>query len=162
MRRAALAVAAAAIAVGGPVLAVTASGDADGQDGGRTPSALAWDGKPLDIEPEASLPDDHIVLGKLRNTSLRAAELDVERVRVLDGDGRPLKTSARFLHSFAHGIYSAEMVFRGGPPGDFERRRLGEIATVKPGASVPLTVSWRGKGAEVVDLGGATVELPRS
>jgi hypothetical protein len=160
VRRVVLTLVALAVAVGGPLLALTAGGGAD--DRGGAPAAFAWEGEPQAIAPEAQAAarEDHIVLGRLRNTSLRTAELDVERVRVLDADGRALKTSVRFLHNFAHGIYSHEMVFRDGTPPSAERRRLGEIATVRPGASVPFTVSWRGRGAVAVDLGGATVPLP--
>lgn len=158
MRKAVLAVAALVVAVGGLLLALSAGTD----DGARAESSvtLAWVAAPLDVQPEQGLEGDHILVGRLRNTSRRTAELDAERVRVLDADGRQLKTSARFSHTYAHGIYSAEMTYREGPPPSSERRRLGEIATVRPGAQVPVTVSWRGEGAARIDLGGATVEIP--
>ena len=47
----------------------------------------------------------------------------------------------------------------------FERRRLGQIATIKPGQSVPLTLSWRVPegGSEPVEarFDGGTLSLPR-
>jgi hypothetical protein len=145
---------------GGALTAVSLGVDEAPAQGGAAPTAFAWEGTPLDVEPEPGLPDDHIVSGVLRNTALRAAALEADDLRVLDEDGRPLKTSARFLHNFAHGIYSREMIKRDGPPPSEERRRLGEIATVRPGATVPVTISWRGKGGATLDLGGATVPLP--
>lgn len=161
MRRRALIVAALALGVGAPLGAFALAGDeAPAEDKAQPPTALAWAEPPREIAPEPGLEDDHILIGRLRNTALRSAGLDVERVRVRTAGGRELKTSTRFLHVFAHGIYSADMINRNGPPPDSERRRLGEIATVRPGDTVPITVSWRGDGAAELDLGGATIPLP--
>ena len=47
----------------------------------------------------------------------------------------------------------------------FERRRIGEIATIKPGQAVPLTLSWRvpAGGSQPVEVrfDGGTLTLPR-
>jgi hypothetical protein len=159
--RKALLVAVLVLATGGAFAAFAlGGGGAPASERGGAPSSFAWQGTPLEIEPEAGLEDDHIVSGVLRNTGLRAAELQASALQVVDADGRPLRTAARFLHNFAHGIYSPEMIKRDGPPPDAERRRLGEIAAVRPGESVPVTVSWRGAGATALDVGGATVRLP--
>jgi hypothetical protein len=48
---------------------------------------------------------------------------------------------------------------------EHQARRLGAVAVVEPGESVPFTVSWRlrGGGAPAsADLGTATVALPVS
>lgn len=140
----------AAVAIAGVVvLTGTSSGDA-----GR----LAWKGE---VQVFASgIPTDEILYSAIENTSLRDVELEADRVRVLDADGRPLKASARFIASFAHGIFP----WSDGDPGEFERRRLGEIATVKPGQVVPITLAWRTKqGAPRpvrVDLGPAELPIP--
>lgn len=160
MRKVALGALCAVVVLGGPLLAMAGGADPEpDRQRGSAPAAFAWQGAPVAVKPEGG-GDAGIVTGKLRNTSLRPAELDVSKVRVLDADGRALDSSARFLQSFAHGIYSREMIFRDGAPPSAERRRLGEIATVNPGDALPLTVSWRGAAA-VVDLGGPTVPLPQ-
>ena len=47
----------------------------------------------------------------------------------------------------------------------FERRRIGKIATIKPGQAVPLTLSWRvpAGGSQPVEVrfDGGTLTLPR-
>ena len=61
------------------------------RDGGATQAAtdtarLQWKEKPsLILVPE--LPRDRILTGQLRNASLRAVDLDTERVQILDADG---------------------------------------------------------------------------
>jgi hypothetical protein len=126
-------------------------------------ATLGWDGSPqLTSVPE--LPRDRILTGRLANESLRPAKLDVDDAKVLDAAGRELRSTVRFAAAFAHGLYSAESINRYGKPGEGERRRLGEIATVNPGESVPLTLSWRlrpdGTRAAAVEFGGSRVSLP--
>ncbi len=125
------------------------------------PVRLAWKGDPQLIRvPE--LPRDGIVSGRVRNASLRPVELAVDRIQVVDADGRRLRTSARFLEGFAHGLYPASMDVKGSK---FERTRLGQLATIKPGQDLPLTVSWRvpsGRSEPVeVRFGGGSLSLPR-
>jgi hypothetical protein len=126
-------------------------------------STLGWDGEPkLTGVPE--LPFDRILTGRLANESLRPVNLDAEGVKVLDIDGRALRSTVRFASAFAHGLFSAESINLYGKPGDGERRRLGEIATVNPRESVPVTLSWRvppGRTEPVaVNFGGSRVALP--
>ncbi len=153
VRLAATAALLAAVAVAA-VLALAAGRGEAGTDATR----LAWQGEVTVFAPDG-LPDDRILQARLRNTSLRPVDLAVGDVRVLDAEGEALKSSARFLQAFAHGLY---------PPderdesqiGDFEKRRLGEIVTLRPGQSVPVTLSWRGGPAERIDLGVAGLPLP--
>jgi hypothetical protein len=135
-----------------------------GQSDAASAPAVAWDGKPLVVH-QAELPDDTIVSGKLRNGSGARLELDAGEVRILDADGHALRSTARFSAAVSHSLY---------PPGDGPseakplalRKRLGEVATVEPGESVPLVVSWRQSHGEPppvrVDLGSATLKLPGS
>lgn len=159
-RRIAALLALAAVAVV-PLVLIS---DDDGRTSPRTVRAsLGWAGVPQ-VTKVPELPRDRILTGRLANESLRPAELDVDRVRLVDARGRDVRSTARFLSNFAHGLFSAESINLYGKPGDGERRRLGEIATVKPGESVPITLSWRvpsGAAAPIaVDFGGSTVELP--
>lgn len=136
------------------------------RDGGPTQAAtdtarLQWDGKPqLILVPE--LPRDRILTGKVRNASLRAVDLEAKRVRILDAQGHALKSTALFQQGFNHGLYPPSMKIEGS---EFERRRLGRIATIKPGQAVPLTLSWRvpAGGAEPVEarFDGGRLALPR-
>jgi hypothetical protein len=153
LRMAVAASLAAAVVVLAVVL-VAGGGDADAEG----PAVLGWQGTPQVFTPD-TLPEDRVLAGRLRNTSLRDVDIDVKRVRVLDEDGGEVKSAVRFLQAFAHGLY---------PPderdesqiGDFEKRRLGEIATLKPGQSVPITLSWRGGPGERVDFGVTQLQLP--
>ena len=77
----------------------------------------------------------------------------------LDAEGHALP--ATFAPSVSHGLYPWSMNVEGSK---FERR-LGKIATIKPGQTVPLTLSWRVPegGSEPVELrfDGGTLSLPR-
>jgi hypothetical protein len=136
------------------------------RDGGATQAAtdtarLQWKEKPsLLLVPE--LPRDRILTGQLRNASLRAVDLDSERVQILDAKGHALKATALFAQSFSHGLYPWSMNVKGSK---FERRRIGKIATIKPGQAVPLTLSWRVPqgGSEPVEVrfDGGSLSLPR-
>jgi hypothetical protein len=136
------------------------------RDGGATQAAtdtarLQWKEKPnLILVPE--LPRDRILTGQLRNASLRAVDLDSKRVQILDAKGRSLRATALFSQSFSHGLYPWSMNVEGSK---FERRRVGKIATIKPGQTVPLTLSWRvpagGSQPVKVRFDGGTLTLPR-
>jgi hypothetical protein len=100
---------------------------------------------------------------RCENASLRPLDLDVDEARILDAEGNELEGTVSFLEAFAHGLWAwsqapAKLT-------DFERRRLGQIVTIKPGDTAPLALSWRvpeGKDQPVrVDFGdGATLPLP--
>jgi hypothetical protein len=134
--------------------------------GGSTRAAtgtarLQWKEKPsLILVP--SLPRDRILTGQLRNASLRAVDLDTGRVRIVDAKGHALRSTARFSQHFSHGLYPWSWHVKGSK---FERTRTGKIATIKPGQSVPLTVSWRvpAGGSEPVEVrfDGGSLALPR-
>lgn len=135
--------------------------DPSGSD--RFRAQLAWKETPRIIRVEG-LPRDRVLTGRLANESRRPAELSVDHVTVVDAEGGKVKSSVRFLSAFAHGLFSAESINLYGQPGARERRRLGEIATLKSGDSIPITLSWRvPKGAAKpvrVDFGGSSVKLP--
>jgi hypothetical protein len=120
--------------------------------------SVAWTGKVQVFS--TAIPTDEVLYAKVRNTSLRDVRLDVVNAKVLNADGKEVRSSTRFLAAFAHGIFSWSQ----GPLTDFERRRLGQIATLKPGQAAPITVAWRvPKGAarpETLDLGQVELKIP--
>ena len=122
---------------------------------------LQWKEKPMMILVP-SLPRDRILTGQLRNASLRPVDLDTDRVRIVDAAGRRLRSTALFSQHFSHGLYPWSWHVKGST---FERRRLGRIATIKPGQAVPLTLSWRvpAGGSEPVEVrfDGGSLALPR-
>jgi hypothetical protein len=153
LRLAAAAALVAALAVAALVLLT------GGAQGGGEP--LAWKGKVQVFD--SGVPTDDILYSQVQNASLRDVDLDVEDVRVYDADGHRVRASARFLAAFAHGIFPWSQ--RPDPLGEFERRRLGEITTLRPGQAMPLTLAWRvppgGKPPVRVDLGPADLNIPR-
>jgi hypothetical protein len=136
------------------------------RDGGPSKAAtgtaqLQWKEKPnLILVP--SLPQDRILTGQLRNASLHSVDLDAKEVRIVDAKGRVLRSTARFSQVFAHGLYPWSWRIKGSR---FERARIGEIATIKPGQAAPLTLSWRvpDGGSEPVEVrfDGGSLSLPR-
>jgi hypothetical protein len=90
-----------------PLLLIPPDNDRSGPRSVR--STLGWDGEPkLTGVPE--LPFDRILIGRLVNESLRPVNLDAEGVKVLDIDGRALRSTVRFASTFAHGLFSAESI----------------------------------------------------
>jgi hypothetical protein len=150
-----LALAVALVAAAGLAAVLVLANGAEGDDG-----RLAWNGTPDLIR--ASRPTDHILYGQVRNDSLKDVDLSYEDVRVLDAEGREVRSAVRFIAAFAHGLYPWSQ--RPKELGDFERRRLGEIATIKPGQTAPITLSWRvpegGARPVKVDFGPAEIALP--
>ena len=150
-------VAAVALAAATAIVAVallTGSWGGDAQ-------TLEWQGR---VEVfDSGVATDEILYSKVRNASLRDVDLDVEDVKVYGRDDKPVQASVRFLAAFAHGLFPWSQ--KPDPLGDFERRRLGEIATLKPGQSIPITLAWRvPKGTPRpgrVDLGPAELKIPR-
>lgn len=147
--------AAVALAAAAALAAVLVVAGGSRGDEGR----LAWSGTPALLR--SGPPTDHVLYGKIRNDSLKDVKLTAKDVRVLDGAGKPVRSSAVFLAAFAHGIYSYDDPAY---DGDFERRRLGRIATVKPGQTLPVTVSWRipvgARPPVKVAFGPATLVVP--
>jgi hypothetical protein len=153
VRLAALAALAAAVVVGAVVLLTGSSGAAA--------SKVGWKGE---VEVfQSDIATDQVLYSQVENISLRDVTLDVEDVKVYDADGKVVRSSVRYLAAFAHGIFPWSQ--RPKPLGDYERRRLGEIKTIKPGQAVPITLSWRvpERGARPVrvDLGPASLALPK-
>lgn len=142
----------------GLTLLVAGCGNAPG-----APSGVSWEGKPIVVrQPE--LPRDTIVSGRVVNKGDGAVRLDAADVRLVAPGGGAVESTARFAVGVSHQLYPP----RDGPKEkdpEFLRERLGEVATVRPGATVPLVVAWRlepGAAAPVeVELGdGSSLALP--
>jgi hypothetical protein len=132
-------------------------------DASSSSSTVAWDGKPIVVrQPE--LPRDTIVSGKISNKGSEAVRLDANEVRVVGSDGDAVQSDVRFAVGITHQLYPPREGPHENDP-EFLRERLGEVANVKPGATVPLVVAWRlapGQAAPVkVDLGSTgSLALP--
>jgi hypothetical protein len=146
--------AAVALVAAALLAALLVAGGAEGDE-----AAVGW----KDVQVfDSGVATDRILAGKITNTSLRELELDVEDVRVFDGQGGEVRSAVRYREAFAHGIFPWSQ--KPDDVGDFERRRLGEVLTLKPGQEAPITLSWRvppgGEQPVKVDLGPAELALP--
>ncbi|MGH3440916.1 MAG: hypothetical protein ACRDUY_02510 [Nitriliruptorales bacterium] len=132
-----------------------------GCGGGASHGQLAWTRSPLVFAPPR-LADDRVVVGQVRNTSLRPLRLDVREMVVRDSGGRALASSARFAAAFAHPLYGAFQKPSYDEP--FELDRLGVITELRPGETGPLYVAYRlREGSEPpisVEYGPGALELP--
>jgi hypothetical protein len=147
-----------ALALGALLVALSGCGSAPSSAG----PAVAWQGTPIVVrQPE--LPDDTIVSGAIRNSSGHTLHLEAANVRVVTAAGEAVQSTARFTTGVTHQLYPPRDAPREGEP-NFLRARLGEIATLAPGRTTPLVVSWRvrtGEPAPVkVDLGEGALSLP--
>jgi hypothetical protein len=103
---------------------------------------LDWKSAPILEKAAASLPDDYILVGTVRNVSVREElKLDSSQLGVRDASGKTLRAFGIFTQTFAHGLYGVAEAPNGPVPAD--RRRLGYTVTLKPGQSAPLTVAYR-------------------
>lgn len=135
-----------------------------GADGGNTSGSLAWTGDPRVVTPQG-LPEDRTLTGKLRNDSLKKVDLRSARdVKVLDEDGNSVPATAIFTDTFARSIYPPAR----GPSRDTRRseeNRIGLRASLQPGGTTPITVSWRaGPGASEpvrIEIAGSSLAIPR-
>lgn len=139
-----------------------AIGGCGGGDGGGSKAGgeLIWDKKPSLIVPK-TLPNDRIVIGVVRNDSLRKVQVDSKELRLVDGTGRQVPGSAVFLNGYLHGLFPPT---REPQLSEQELERIGRRARLTPGKTVPLTVSWREKKGQRspvrIDWGAGTLPLP--
>jgi hypothetical protein len=130
-------------------------------DGGETSGALTWKGNPNVIVP-TRLPGDRVLRGEVINESSKRVVVQAKDLRVVDGEGRSVEASPVFLSSYLHSLYPPTR--RPTPYPEAERRRLGQVAEIEPGKSVPLTVSWhepKGPRTPVrIDYGNGSLPIP--
>lgn len=150
------------VAVAATVAAVfSASGCGGGTGHGAGGPPLAWVATPQVFKP-ATLPNDRVAVGTVRNTSSKVLQLSAAHVVVRDAAGRRLVSSTQFAAGYAHGLYGAYQKPSPIPP--LELRRLGLVISLAPGKTSPLAVSWRiPAGARLpvsVDYGLGRLVLP--
>jgi hypothetical protein len=129
------------------VLAVCLAAAAGGAGCGGS-HAVAWQGQPR----SGAIEGGQMLFGRLVNRSHRPLTLRAAQVRVVDGSGHALPSAAAFAAGYNPGIalrgFGAEMfALSGGDPG------TGSRAVVAPGATVPLSVSWKGPAKAIVVAG---------
>ena len=114
---------------------------------------VAWKGQPRSGPVEGG----QMLFGTLVNRSAHPLQLRAADVRVLDRSGRELSAAAAFSGGYNAGIalrgFGAEM-FAAAMPGAGD----GAKVALAPGATVPLSVSWKGE-AVVVEVAGARLTL---
>ncbi|HVE67076.1 MAG TPA: hypothetical protein VNB64_00705 [Solirubrobacteraceae bacterium] len=127
--------------------ALSACGGGGGSDGGGGAGAgesrtgeLVWEREPL-VFRVRRIPTDRVLVGRVRNDSLRPLDIRSADVGVRDGGGRRLRSFAQFTESYVHGIYPAYQ--KPDPLPADEQERLGLIVRILPGDSAPLVVSYR-------------------
>ena len=98
-----------------------------------------------------------MLFGTLVNRAGRVLRLDAGKVRVLDGNGRPLPAAAAFSEG-----YEARIALRGYGTEMFAAAAAGgstsTTAVLAPYTTVPLTVSWSGQ-AVAVEVAGMRLPL---
>ncbi|HEX6945032.1 MAG TPA: hypothetical protein VF196_02495 [Casimicrobiaceae bacterium] len=156
MRRGLAAGLVAALAVVALVAAVLLA--RDDEPAASEDRTLSWVGAPQITTP-AELPSDRLLSGRLRNASLRTLRLDADRARLVDAAGHQVRGTVRFSAGFVHGLYSPRRAPKEPEP-DFERRRLGQLAVMRPREAVPVTLSWRDGPPVRLEVGTVRIELP--
>ncbi|MFL5846559.1 MAG: hypothetical protein ACJ762_17885 [Solirubrobacteraceae bacterium] len=124
-------------------------------------SGLSWEGTPKVFRAK-NLPDDRVVIARVKNDGDTTLHLIAKNLKVRDASGTPLLASAAFTTNYAHGLFGMLQQPKPVPPA--ELIRLGKVAFIPAGASVPFYAAWRLKpGAEgpfTVDYGKGTLVLP--
>jgi hypothetical protein len=123
--------------------------------------ALAWFDTPAVIVPP-TLKQDRILRAEVRNDSDRKVRVEAATIKVYDDRGRPLRAAATFAEGYLHSLYPPTR----GPATlpDSELGRIGKLASIEPGKTATLTVSWREprgrRTAATIDYGQGTLSIP--
>jgi hypothetical protein len=143
------------------MVALAAAACGGGPGAGVRRGDMVWERPPLLFVPHA-LPSDRVVLGRVRNDSLRPLRLVAATVVVRDGAGRALRSSAAFTATYAHGLFGAFQQPSAQPTEELVR--LGRLVELRPGETAPLYVAWRmpadAHGPVHVDYGSGDLTLP--
>jgi hypothetical protein len=103
-----------------------------------------------------------VVIARVRNIGSKTLHLVASQLVVRDAAGRPLKGSAGFTTTFAHGLFGAFQQPSPVPPN--ELIRLGKVIYLPPGASVPFYAAWRlgphSREPVHVDYGTGSLAVP--
>jgi hypothetical protein len=125
---------------------------------------LVWAGQPK-VFRQPTLPRDRVLVGTVRNDSLRQMKLSASDVRAVDGDGNALRGNATFVRGYIHPLYPPTRPPEGGLP-ESELERTGRQVRLQPGKTAPLSVAWRvPRGRKVavrIDYGSGSLPIPGS
>jgi hypothetical protein len=143
-------------------LAASVASGCGSDKGDRQPvGEVQWVKPPVLVRP-STLPNDRILSGILRNDGRTRADFVAKNLRLLDASGKRIPASPVFLQTFAHSMFPPTR-----EPGNkepiFETLRLGKIARVLPGKSVPLTISWhqpKGDAPVRIEWTGGSIPVP--
>jgi hypothetical protein len=131
-------------------------------DDGAGVGDLVWAGRP-NVYRQATLPRDRVLVGTIRNDSLRPIKVAATDVRAVDGDGDALRGNATFVRGYIHPLYPPTRPPSGGLP-ESELERTGRQLRLEPGQTAPLSVAWRlAPGAEApvrIDYGSGSLPIP--
>jgi hypothetical protein len=113
-----------------------------GDMGSANGQPLAWDGSPkLTVSPSGA----RVLIGTAKNDSSKVVYVRTPEVGVGDQAGRRIRSSVAFVSGFVRSNYP-----RNGPlprrPSRYpqkEQERIGYLAVLDPGETMPLTVSWQ-------------------
>jgi hypothetical protein len=146
------------------IAALAGCGADSGGDGGGTPR-LAWDGTPVS---RTSPSGARVLTGKVRNDSSSELRITAPKLRVVDANGRLIKSSAVFVSTYVRSIYPHNGVTPA-QPSDYpeaEQKRVGYLTVLGAGKSTPLTVSWQERSgrpaAERIVFGATSLPIPAS
>lgn len=144
-------------------VAVLAAAGCGGGSGDAPKSGLAWDGTPK-VFRSKNLPHDRVVIAKVKNAGSETLHLVARDLKVRDADGHVLMTSAAFAVDFAHGLFGALQQPKRLPPA--ELIRLGKVAYIPAGATVPFYAAWRlapgSREPVTIDYGRGTLAVPEA
>jgi hypothetical protein len=131
-------------------------------DEGMGVGDLVWV-EPPKVYREATLPRDRVLVGRVRNDSLRPIKVTATDVRAVDGDGSALRGNATFIRGYIHALYPPTRPPSGGLP-ESELERTGREVRLQPGKTAPLSVAWRlppgGQAPVRIDYGPGWLPIP--
>lgn len=140
------------------VAAVTLAGCGGGEE--STGEGLEWSEQPVTTRAPTG-GTDQVVVGQLRNATDEHIELVAERVRVVDAEGDPVQSDARFVATFVHGLYGADV--RASDLPYSERSRLGLTIVLEPGGTTPVYAAFRADSAAeplALTVAGESLDIP--
>jgi hypothetical protein len=123
---------------------------------------LVWAGPPK-VYRQATLPRDRVLVGRIRNDSLRPIKVAATDIHAVDENGDPLRGNATFIRGYIHPLYPPTRPPPGGLP-ESELERTGRQLRLRPGRTAPLSVAWRlgaGGGRPVrIEYGSGWLPIP--
>jgi hypothetical protein len=114
----------------------------------------------------ASSTGARVAIGKVRNDASRDIRVTTPQVKVVDADGRRIRSTAVFASAFVRSKYPHNAISQAQPSEypEAEQKRVGYLAVLGSGEETALTVSWtepRGRrAAKRIVLGPGSLPIP--